>query len=71
MSGKACRLAPVAIDETELSELYVARRRLALSWYLAPRTLNSIDLYIDCAPENRQLTGPLEAVAPGSGLSLR
>ncbi len=25
MSGKACRLAPVAIDELNLSELYVAR----------------------------------------------
>jgi hypothetical protein len=25
VSGKACRLAPVAIDELNLSELYVAR----------------------------------------------
>lgn len=34
MSGKACRLAPVAIDELNLSELYVARP--AFSTVLSP-----------------------------------
>lgn len=70
VSGKACRLAPVAIGELNLSELYVARPTFALSRNLSSgqivRGLNP-----GCAPENRQLTGPLEAAAPGSGLSLR
>lgn len=36
MSGRACRLAPVAIDELNLSELYVARQLFPLSWYPSP-----------------------------------
>jgi hypothetical protein len=45
---QACRLAPVAIDELNLSELYVTRSAFQLN------------LPLGCASENRQLTGPLE-----------
>jgi hypothetical protein len=69
VSGKTCRLAPVAIDELNLSELYVAR--FSPPWLAAPGLHTLLVLLPGCAPENRQLTGPLEAAAPGSGLSLR
>lgn len=36
VSGKACRLAPVAIGELNLSELYVARPAFPPSWDLSP-----------------------------------
>jgi len=71
VSCKACRLAPVAIDELNLSELYVTRPAFSVFLVFASRTPDLIELFFGCAPENRQLTGPLEAVAPGSGLSLR
>ena len=70
MSGRACRLAPVAIDELNLSELYVARPAASAFLELFPGP-NLPGIHLGCAPENRQLTGPLEAAAPGSGLSLR
>jgi hypothetical protein len=70
VSGRACRLAPVAIDELNLSELYVARPVVPAFLERSPGT-NLPGLHLGCAPENRQLTGPLEAAAPGSGLSLR
>jgi len=70
VSGKACRLASVAIDKLNLSELYVARQRFHRPG-TGRRDKILRGLHLGCAPENRQLTGPLEAVAPGSGLSLR
>jgi hypothetical protein len=36
VSGNACRLAPVAIDELNLSELYVARPAFPPYWDLLP-----------------------------------
>lgn len=38
MSGKACRLAPVAIDELNLSELYVARPAFSTVLGSVPKT---------------------------------
>jgi hypothetical protein len=67
VSNEACRLAPVAIGELNLSEPYVTRCRDVL----VSRTPNLIDLFLGCASENRQLTGPLEAASPLPGLSLR
>ena len=70
MSGKTCRFAPVAIDELNVSELYAARQPNPASWKSRQDRL-LLGLHLGVAPENRQLTGPLEAAAPGSGLSLR
>lgn len=38
VSGKACRLAPVAIDELNLSELYVARPAFSTVLGSVPKT---------------------------------
>ena len=40
VSGKACRLAPVAIDELNLSELYVARPASSIVLVSVSRTPN-------------------------------
>lgn len=71
MSAEPCRLAPVAIDELNLSELYVTRPACSNVPGSVAGTPISIDLILGCASENRQLTGPLEAASPSSGLSLR
>jgi hypothetical protein len=68
VSDEACRLAPVAIDELNLSELYVTRS--TCSNVAVSRTPNLIYLFLGCASESRQLTGPLEAASLLPGLSL-
>jgi len=72
VSDVACRRAPVAIGELILPELCGGAPNQRLLRKVGENgSLGLVQLLTGCAPENRQLIGPLEAGVPAGGPLLR